>query len=400
MPLSLNDHDKFHAAVARSVLAAGAAGLVGMFLPAPGAAALLTLAAGLAVVVPASFRSAAIAAVLACIAGGAMKLPGAWLGPLVTALAVGLAVGRDLDAAKEGGWVRRLGVVGLGALGAGGALLVGRAIQATAALPSGIEALAGGAAGGLMIGVASLGRHIGFAKPALDAELRTLAAANSDNEIGELLLRAANAWREAKAALGGQADEVQQAADDLVVKIVGFARRFCEVEAEARRTRPDELRERLNQLEARLAATTDAMARAEFARARDAVAAQLGSLGEIDKGRERAVARLTHQVAILERLRLAAIRHRSVDATRLGAELAPVVDELADAGSDLDLASDALTEATAATTVPEPTTAGAPTASVAAPAEPLALPPASKPVVIEVDAVRTEEALVDRKPSN
>lgn len=382
------------------MLAAGAAGLVGMFLPAPAGAALLTLAVGLAIVVPSSWTSAAIAGVLACVAGGAMRVPGV-LGPLVTALAVGVTVGRDLAPAGEGkaAWLRRLGVVGLGALGAGGALLVSRAIQATAVLPSGIEALAGGAAGGLMIGVASIARHVAHAKPALDAELRALAAASSGSEVGELLLRAANAWREARAALNGQAAEVQKAADDLVVKIVGFARRFCEVEAEARRTRPDELRDRLTRLDARLEATTDPMARAEFVRARDAVAAQLASLDEIDKGRERAVARLTHQVAILERLRLAAIRHRSVDATRLGAELAPVVDELADAGSDLDLASEALTEATVAATVPATTPDPAPVAATAS--EPLALPPASKPVVVELEPLtRPEAAAVERKPSN
>jgi hypothetical protein len=250
-----------------------------------------------------------------------------------------------------------------------------------------------------MIGVASIARHVAHAKPALDAELRALAAASSGSEVGELLLRAANAWREARAALNGQAAEVQKAADDLVVKIVGFARRFCEVEAEARRTRPDELRDRLTRLDARLEATTDPMARAEFVRARDAVAAQLASLDEIDKGRERAVARLTHQVAILERLRLAAIRHRSVDATRLGAELAPVVDELADAGSDLDLASEALTEATVAATVPATTPDPAPVAATAS--EPLALPPASKPVVVELEPLtRPEAAAVERKPSN
>lgn len=406
MPLSLNDHDKFHAAVARSVLAAGAAGLVGMFLPAAAGAALLALGVGLAIVVPSSLTSAAIAGVLACVAGGAMRLPGV-LGPLLATLAVGVTVARELTPAADGKseWLRRLGVMGVGALGAGGALLVGKAIAATSVLPTGIEALAGGAAGGLMIGVASLARHVTIAGPALDAELRTLAAANTGSEIGELLLRAANAWREARVALGGQAAEVQAAADDLVVKIVGFARRFCEVEAEARRTKPDELRDRLARLEVRLAATTDPMARTEFVRARDAVAAQLASLDEIDKGRERAVARLTHQVAILERLRLAAIRHRSVDATRLGAELAPVVDELADAGSDLDLASDALTEATVAATVPTsaPATPPEPVASapVAPAAESLALPAASKPVIVELEpALHPEGALVERKPSS
>jgi len=39
------------------------------------------------------------------------------------------------------------------------------------------------------------------------------------------------------------------------------------------------------------------------------------------------------------------VHHRSVDAARLGAELAPVVEELTEAGGDLDLASEALGEA-------------------------------------------------------
>jgi len=97
----------------------------------------------------------------------------------------------------------------------------------------------------------------------------------------------------------------------------------------------------------RLESSTDPQTRTDFERAREAVTAQLAYLDEIARGRERAVARLTHQVATLERLRLAAVRHRSVDAARLGAELQPVVEEIADAGGDLDLASEALSEAQA-----------------------------------------------------
>jgi hypothetical protein len=52
-------------------------------------------------------------------------------------------------------------------------------------------------------------------------------------------------------------------------------------------------------------------------------------------------------VATLERLRLAALRQRSADAGRLGAELQPVVDELTQAGGDFDIAAEALTEASA-----------------------------------------------------
>jgi hypothetical protein len=112
------------------------------------------------------------------------------------------------------------------------------------------------------------------------------------------------------------------------------------------------LQQRLAELDLRLAACSDAVAQAEFARAREALAAQVDSLAEIARGRERAVARLTHQVAMLERLRLAALRHRSVDAARMGAELQPVVEELSQAGTDLDIASEALSEATTAAALP------------------------------------------------
>ena len=102
------------------------------------------------------------------------------------------------------------------------------------------------------------------------------------------------------------------------------------------------MKERLQLVGRRLESSNDPLARAELARAREALAAQLAYVEEIANGRERAVARLEHQVATLERLRWAALRHRSADAARLGAELAPVVEELAQAGGDFDIAAEAL----------------------------------------------------------
>jgi hypothetical protein len=104
----------------------------------------------------------------------------------------------------------------------------------------------------------------------------------------------------------------------------------------------------LAEVRGRLETTHDPVARGEFEKARDALVAQVDYVNEIARGRERAIARLTHQVATLERLRLAAVRHRSVDAARLGAELQPVVDELAEAGGEMDLAAEALRDATIA----------------------------------------------------
>ena len=84
--------------------------------------------------------------------------------------------------------------------------------------------------------------------------------------------------------------------------------------------------------------------RSEYSRALAAIDEQLAYLADIAKGRERAIARLHNQVATLERLRLAAVRHRSVGASKLGEDLKSVVDDLNQAGQDLDTAAEVLSE--------------------------------------------------------
>jgi len=338
MPIMLKDHDKLHESVLRATLAGGAAAVAGLFLPAPLGAALAALAVGVAVALPKTYTSAAWAVLWSVAAGAAVKLGGP-VGALVGASALGASVARGVE-----GRAHQLLVTAIAALGAATAAMVGRAFgqtEALAFLPSGLEALAVGATGGLVVGVSSIGRNVQRLAAPLEAELRTLSA---EGELGQLLGRAATAYREAVEALGDHAPQARAAADDLVLRMARFGKRWREVEGEVARSQPAELRERLDAIRGRLLATSDPLARVEFERARDALAAQLGYLDEIHRGRERAVARLTHQVATLERLRLAAVRHRSVDAARLGAELQPVVEEISEAGGDLDLASEALTE--------------------------------------------------------
>jgi hypothetical protein len=256
---------------------------------------------------------------------------------------MGASVARGID----GRW-RRLVAAGLGAVGAATAGLIGRAMagsEALAFLPSGIEALAAGAAGGLVVGVSSIGRHMQLVAAPLEAELESM---KGEGELGKLLGRAASAYRDAVEAIGDAAPSARAAADDLVLRMARFGRQWSAVELETARSRPEELTLRLSEVRARLETTHDPIARAEFEKARDALTAQVDYVNEIAKGRERAIARLTHQVATLERLRLAAVRHRSVDAARLGAELQPVVDELAEAGGEMDLAAEALRDATTA----------------------------------------------------
>ena len=344
MPATINDHSKLHESVARATLAAGAAAVLGMLLPASLGAAVMALAIGVAVVPPTSLTSASTAILwaLAAAAGGRM---GGGVGSAIAAVAIGGSVARGLSGPS------RMVAALVATAGAMTAALIGRAFALTdvlGALPSGVATLVAGATGGLVVGVSSVGRHLGVLRAPLEHELGAMA---DDSELGRLLGRAASAYRDAIQAIGGEAPAARAAADDLVGKMTRFGRRWRELEAEASRS-PEDLKERLQLVGRRLEASNDPLARAELARAREALSAQLAYVEEIANGRERAVARLEHQVATLERLRWAALRHRSADAARLGAELQPVVDELAQAGGDFDIAAEALTEATVAGALP------------------------------------------------
>lgn len=345
MPPVINDHSGLQESVARATLAAGAATVAGTFLPGGLAAALTAFAVGCAVVPPTSGASAAALLVWAAAAAAGSKLGGG-MGSAIAAAAIGGMLARGL--VGRGRMVAAM----LGAVGALTAALVGRAYRMTGALdalPSGLESLVVGATTGFVIGVSSIGRHLSVRRRPIEHDLQQMA---DDSELGRLLGRAAVAYRDAIAAIGGEVPEARAAADDLVRKMTRFGRRWRDLEADAARSIPEELQQRLLLVGRRLESSTDPLTRAELARAREALSAQVAYLGEIANGRERAVARLEHQVATLERLRLAALRHRSADAARMGAELQPVVDELAQAGGDFDIAAEALAEATVAGALP------------------------------------------------
>ncbi|MGZ5207320.1 MAG: hypothetical protein ACXWCI_20565 [Caldimonas sp.] len=305
----------------------------------------MALAIGCAVVPPTSLASGSTALLWALAAAAGGKIGGG-VGNAIAGVAIGGSLARGLQGPSK--MVAML----VGTVGAMTAALIGRAFALTdvlAALPNGVATLIAGATGGLVVGVSSVGRHVAMLRAPLEHELLAMA---DDSELGRLLGRAASAYRDAIQAIGSEAPAAREAADELVGKMTRFGKRWRELEAEASRSAPGDLKERLQLVGRRLEASNDPLARAELARAREALAVQLAYVEEIANGRERAVARLEHQVATLERLRWAALRHRSADAARLGAELQPVIEELAQAGGDFDIASEALTEATVAGALP------------------------------------------------
>src|SRR3954470_21663511 len=195
MPATINDHSRLHDSVARATLAAGAAAVAGLFLPASLAAALMALAVGVAVVPPTNLASASTAILwaLAAAAGGKM---GGGVGNAIAGVAIGGSVARGLT-----GRPRMMAML-VGTVGAMTAALIGRAFALTdvlAALPNGVATLIAGATGGAVIGVSSVGRHVAMLRAPLEQELLSMA---DDSELGRLLGRAASAYRDAIVAIG------------------------------------------------------------------------------------------------------------------------------------------------------------------------------------------------------
>jgi hypothetical protein len=336
MPLIVKDHREFQHAVARCVLVGGAAAITSIFVPLWVAVALGALGIGISLAAPANRSALAIAVLWACAAGGAAKLGG-----LVGAAGGAFALAGQLSRGTRGftrGSALLLGATGALAAGLVGGFLSGGAL---ADIPIGIALLAAGAAAGGIVGVAGIGRELALSSRGPEHRLRELAA---DDELGQLLLRAADAYSAANEALADHAPAAREAAGDLVARMTSFAERWREVERQVDPGLSMQLGDRLSHIDRKIESTADEQARAELARARGQLSAQVEYIDEIARGRERAVARLTLQVSMLERLRFQALRHRSVDASRLGDDLASITEELAQAGGELDLLSEALAE--------------------------------------------------------
>ncbi|HEX6838387.1 MAG TPA: hypothetical protein VF334_17545, partial [Polyangia bacterium] len=113
-----------HDSIARATLAAGAAAVAGMFLPASLAAALMALAVGVAVVPPTNLVSASTAILWALAAAAGGKIGGG-VGQAIAAVAIGGSVARGLAGPS------RLLAMLVGTVGALTAALVGRAFALT-----------------------------------------------------------------------------------------------------------------------------------------------------------------------------------------------------------------------------------------------------------------------------
>jgi len=363
--LTIDSHQRFHLTALRTVAAGGLlGGLHAILAPATsylaelgglhgawawlyGSSAVLLL--GAAAVPPTSRRRAA--ALVGCAVLGGLST-----GLATCAAAVGCTLGGSLGLAValglylSSGDLQRWQALLSGLLAAGMALVAQRIPPALMAqdfmleLPTPLASVLGGLGMGLAVGSATIGRFLKVKLEPVDQELKGLIPpASADDEISKLVAQAMTSYQQAAECLA-EHPQARATAEQLVKKVARFGKKWQDIEVQAHKSDRPKLDARIAELQARRDASSDEGVRTEYERALGALREQLSSLAEIEKGRERAVARLHHQVATLDRLRLAALHHRSVGAAKFGEELKTVVDELVQAGQELDTAAEVLAE--------------------------------------------------------
>lgn len=362
--LSIDSHLGFHLTVLRTVAAGGLLGVLHGLLGATSPLADLTglhgpwawlyggsavVLLGAAAVPPTSKRRAA--ALLLCAALGSASTglgAGAAAGSCAASGPLGLAAALGLYLMT--GELMRWQALLTGALGVVMAFVAQKIPPALLAqdfmleLPTTAANLLGGLGLGLGVGSATIGRYLKVKIEPVDKELKgLLPAATDDDEISELVGQAMTSYQQAAECLE-EHPQARATAEQLVKKIARFGKKWQEITAQAHKSDRQKLDAKIVDLSARKDASNDDSVRSEYERALGALREQVTSLTEIEKGRERAIARLHHQVATLDRLRLAALRHRSVGAAKFGEELKTVVDELVQAGQELDTAAEVLAE--------------------------------------------------------
>jgi hypothetical protein len=271
---------------------------------------------------------------------------------------------------------RRMAVVGAvaGAFGSAG-LYVAEWMQniglLAGILPGPLAAGAAGAAAGLFFGLASAPRHI--ARPSDQVESKYLEALQiKDGELYEILARSLSIHQSVKTDLAHKKDEktVQKLGErvgDLAMRVLTIVEQCRRIEADLSAAPAFELEERIAALRRKADAATDAAARDTYLSAVESLDGQRRAFDAINRGRERVIARLHANVALLEKVRFSLLHMRSADAERTGGESSPLTEALEELSRELDVTSTAVGEVFGKTPAREALPAASPAALPSSP---------------------------------
>ncbi|MFZ5445291.1 MAG: hypothetical protein ACOZQL_35200, partial [Myxococcota bacterium] len=191
-----------------------------------------------------------------------------------------------------------------------------------------INSAAAGVVIALFAGIGSLASHIALKSDPVEARVEELLPSLS-GEFETQLVRALSLYRQAGtqlAALPRDAarEELARTLQKLTRDAAELAGEWAGVEAQVHENAHADLQKEIEELTRSAKSARDAVARQQLEAAASSLKEELGRLAELRLKRERVLARLKSQVALLERARVALIGMRSTHATVRAAEMAAV----------------------------------------------------------------------------
>lgn len=290
-------------------------------------------ALGVGVGIAAGYGRAAWRLVPAAIAAGIAWFATSW--GMVAAAAAVLAL-----AWVAGGPRGMRGLIGMAiAAVVGGAAMWSAArivgAQETSAWPPMAASAVAAAGMAIVASLAALPRHVHAVRDPVRLALAKLPG-GLDGEVRGLCTRAVAIWDSAQREIGDASS--RELVRDGVVKALEVAARSAESKAGASDA---ELAKRIEELDQRIAAASDAEVKTQYEAARAAVEDQRGYRARMRQGRERLVARMHNHVAALEKFELAATGLPTAARAAAGAT---ALAELEGLSQDVAASGDALAE--------------------------------------------------------
>lgn len=343
--LQLHQRETFERNVTRALVAGAGAGVL----------AFLTQRLHLAV--PLSFL-ALVATVLACVRGDKMDrlmltglaivlpalpwlfgLSAAWSVALAGAAAGALMVKSRITEKGEEGSVASdrpgplhyvataLATGGLAVAGTEVAKILSARMQ-DVATPGVLNFAVSGVVVALFAGIGSIASHVALSSDPVEARCEELLPQLSGEFEGQIA-RALSLYRQCGtqlAALPREAarEELARTLSKLTKDAADLASEWAGVEAQLHESAHTDLKKEIAELKKSAAAARDAVARQQLEGAAASLEEELERLGELKLKRERVLAKLKSQVALLERARVALIGMRSSHATVRAAEMSAV----------------------------------------------------------------------------
>jgi hypothetical protein len=261
------------------------------------------------------FHRAAIAMTTAgAVAGGLGAVLG--LSPLVGG-AVGAGLGALVAERRQGPARIGLALCAVAILAATAGAFAAHRIagaEAVATWPAWLVGILASAAMALASVIALVPARIAIARDAVAAAMRQLPV-RVDAEVRDLAEQGARVWTEVKTRLPA-GDAGRALVEDGVLKLVDVAARSEKIPADVAASRAKVVA-RIDELDGRIAAATDEIARAQYGEARAALDDQRRYLEGIETSRQRLVARMHNYLAALEKFRLCVIHVETASTAEL-----------------------------------------------------------------------------------